>query len=77
VKPSFDVLGLSVKSFGVVFALGFLACGVLVARRLRELGKPTDWAYEIVFAALAGGLVGARGYFVLQNYAQVQHHLLS
>jgi phosphatidylglycerol:prolipoprotein diacylglycerol transferase len=77
VKPSFDVLGLSVKSFGVVFALGFLACGVLVTRRLRELGKPTDWAYEIVFAALAGGLVGARGYFVLQNYSQVQHHLLS
>ena len=38
--------------------LGFLACGLLIARRLRELGKPVDWAYEIVFAALVGGLVG-------------------
>lgn len=76
-KPTFDVLGLSIKSFGVVFALGFLACGLLVARRLRELDKPVDWAYEIVFAALAGGLIGARGYFVLQNYHEVQGHLLS
>jgi phosphatidylglycerol---prolipoprotein diacylglyceryl transferase len=77
VKPTFDVLGLSIKSFGVVFALAFLACGLLIARRLRELGKPVDWAYEIVFAALVGGLVGARGYFLLQNYNEVKGHLLS
>lgn len=76
VKPTFDVLGLSIKSFGVVFALAFLACGLLVARRLRELGRPVDWAYEIVFAALAGGLIGARAYFVVQNYSQVEHDLL-
>jgi phosphatidylglycerol:prolipoprotein diacylglycerol transferase len=77
VKPSFDVLGLSIKSFGMVFALGFLACGLLVARRLRELDRPVDWAYEIVFAALVGGLVGARGYFVIQNYGEVKNHLAS
>ncbi|HUN78468.1 MAG TPA: prolipoprotein diacylglyceryl transferase family protein [Solirubrobacteraceae bacterium] len=76
-KPTFDVLGLSIKSFGVVFALAFLACGMLIARRLRELGKPVDWAYELVFAALVGGLVGARGYYVLQNYDEVKGHLLS
>ncbi|HVR05736.1 MAG TPA: prolipoprotein diacylglyceryl transferase family protein [Solirubrobacteraceae bacterium] len=76
-KPTFDVLGLQVKSFGVVFALAFLACGLLIARRLHELDKPVDWAYEIVFAALVGGLVGARGYFLLQNYNEVKGHLLS
>jgi phosphatidylglycerol---prolipoprotein diacylglyceryl transferase len=76
VKPEFHVLGISIKSFGMVFALAFLACGLLVARRLRELGKPVDWAYEIVFAALAGGVVGARAYFVIENYSQVRHDLL-
>ncbi|HSZ69327.1 MAG TPA: prolipoprotein diacylglyceryl transferase family protein [Solirubrobacteraceae bacterium] len=76
-KPAFDVLGVSIKSFGVVFALAFLACGMLIARRLRELGRPVDWAYEIVFAALVGGIVGARGYFVIQNYDEVKGHLLS
>jgi len=75
-KPSFDVLGLSIKSFGVVFALGFFACGLLLARRLRELGKPVDWAYEIVFAALVGGLVGARGYYLVQHWSEVRHNLL-
>jgi phosphatidylglycerol---prolipoprotein diacylglyceryl transferase len=75
-KPEINLLGISIKTFGVMFALGFLACGGLVARRLRELDRPVDWAYEIVFAALLGGVVGARGYYVIQNYSQVKHDLL-
>jgi len=76
VQPEVEILGLSIKTFGVVFALGFVACGLVVARRLRELGKPVDWAYEITFAALLGGVVGARAYYVIQNYSQVRHDLL-
>jgi phosphatidylglycerol:prolipoprotein diacylglycerol transferase len=75
-KPEIEILGISVKTFGVMFALAFLACGALIARRLRELGKPVDWAYEIVFSALLGGVIGARGYYVVQNYSQVKHDLL-
>ena len=75
-KPEVELLGISIKTFGVTFALGFLACGFVIARRLRELQRPVDWAYELVFVALVGGLVGARGYYVLQNYSQVKHDLL-
>ncbi|MFI5037113.1 MAG: prolipoprotein diacylglyceryl transferase [Solirubrobacterales bacterium] len=75
-KPEVHILGISIKTFGVTFALGFIACGAVVARRLRELGKPVDWSYEIVFAALVGGVVGARGYYVIQNYDQVKHDLI-
>lgn len=75
-KPEVHLLGISIKTFGVTFALGFLACGAVIARRLRELDRPVDWAYEIVFAALVGGLIGARGYFVIQNYSEVKHDLL-
>jgi phosphatidylglycerol---prolipoprotein diacylglyceryl transferase len=75
-KPEVHLLGISIKTFGVTFALGFLACGLVVARRLRELDRPVDWAYEIVFAALLGGVIGARSYFVIQNYSQVRHNLL-
>jgi phosphatidylglycerol---prolipoprotein diacylglyceryl transferase len=75
-KPEIEILGISIKTFGVMFALGFVACGGVVARRLRELGKPVDWAYEIVFAALLGGVVGARAYYLIQNYSQVKHDLL-
>lgn len=68
-KPEFHLLGISIKTFGVAFALGFLSCGAVVARRLREMDKPVDWAYEITFAALLGGVIGARGYFLIQNYS--------
>jgi phosphatidylglycerol---prolipoprotein diacylglyceryl transferase len=76
VQPEVDILGISVKTFGVTFALAFLACGLVLARRLRELQKPVDWAYEIVFSALLGGVIGARGYFLVQNYSQVKNDLL-
>jgi phosphatidylglycerol---prolipoprotein diacylglyceryl transferase len=68
VLKSVDVLGLHLQTFGIFFALNFLAWAALIARRLKEIGKPVDWAYEVLFAALIGGLVGARGYYLLQNY---------
>lgn len=67
-QPEIDLLGLPVKTFGLLFGLAFVACGLVLARRLKELGKPVDWAYEIVFSALVGGVVGAKLYYVVQNY---------
>jgi len=76
VKPELQLLGISIKTFGLTFALGFLACGAVIARRLRELEKPVDWAYEITFAALLGGVVGARLYYLIEKYDTVKHDLL-
>jgi phosphatidylglycerol:prolipoprotein diacylglycerol transferase len=75
-KPEVDLFGIGIKTFGVAFALGFVACGLLVHRRLRELGKPVDWAYEIVFAALLGGVIGARGYYLIEHVDRVEHDVL-
>lgn len=75
-QPEIHVLGISLKTFGIVFACGFIAAGAILLRRLRELGKPPDWSYEMAFAALVGGLVGSRVYYVVQNYSQVKHDLL-
>lgn len=66
--PEIDLGPVSVQTFGICFALGFLAAGALIARRLKEIGKPVDWAYEIAFSALIGGLIGARLHYVLENY---------
>ena len=71
VVDEINILGLPLKTFGLFFALNFIAWGALLARRFRELGKPVDWAYEIVFAALIGGLIGARGYWLLQQGGDV------
>lgn len=70
-QPEIDLFGLPIKTFGLCFALGFVAAGAIIQRRLRELGRPVDWAYEITFSALAGGLVGARGYYVLTHTGEL------
>lgn len=71
-RPEIDLLGLSLKTFGLCFGLAFVVSGAIVARRLKELGRPPDWAYEMVFAALVGGLVGARGYWLLGHLGEVR-----
>jgi phosphatidylglycerol---prolipoprotein diacylglyceryl transferase len=75
-QPEIELGPLTLQTFGICFGIGFLAAGALVARRLRELSKPVDWAYEIVFAALIGGLVGARVDYLLQHWDKASDDLL-
>jgi phosphatidylglycerol:prolipoprotein diacylglycerol transferase len=72
VQPEIQLGPIALQTFGIMFALGFVAAGVLAGKRLVELGKPVDWAYEVIFAALAGGFIGARVYYMVQNWDQVQ-----
>jgi phosphatidylglycerol:prolipoprotein diacylglycerol transferase len=74
--PELSLGPITLQTFGLMFALAFLAAGALIAKRLGEIGKPVDWAYEVGFAALAGGVIGSRVYFVIQNYDEVKHDLL-
>lgn len=66
--PEIDIFGLSIKTFGLMFGLAFIASGSLVARRLKELGKLPDLAYELTFAALFGGFVGARLWYIAEHW---------
>jgi len=76
VQPEIHIGPLTLQTFGICFGLAFVACGLVLARRLQEIGKPRDWAYEIVFSALIGGIVGARVDYIVQNYDKVSHDLL-
>jgi len=76
VQPEIDIGPLELKTFGICFAFGFIASGLIIARRLRELGKPADWTYEMVFAALIGGIVGSRVDFLIQNWDEVSDDVL-
>ena len=75
-QPELQLGPLTLQTFGICFALAFLAAGLVLAKRLRELGKPGDWAYEIVFAALLGGLIGSRVDYILQNWATASQDLI-
>jgi phosphatidylglycerol---prolipoprotein diacylglyceryl transferase len=75
-QPEIHLGPFTLQTFGIMFSLGFIGAGLLVARRLKELGKPVDWAYELIFAALIGGLVGARLYYIVQHWSSVKHDVL-
>ena len=70
-QPEIHIGPVDLQTFGICFAVGFLAAGAVLSRRLRELRKPPDWAYEIVFAALIGGVVGARIDYLIENWDEV------
>jgi phosphatidylglycerol:prolipoprotein diacylglycerol transferase len=74
--PELHIGPLTLQTFGLMFALAFLAAGALIGKRLHEIGRPVDWAYEMGFAALIGGILGSRIYFIVQNYGSVKHDLL-
>ena len=75
-QPDISLGPVDLKTFGICFALAFVCSAAIFSRRLRELGKPHDWVYEAVFAALIGGLVGSRIDFLLQNWGEVSGDLL-
>ena len=75
-QPELHIGPLTLQTFGLCLAAAFVACGILVARYLKEIGKPVDWAYEFVFAALVGGVVGARLWWVVQNWSSAKDDVI-
>ena len=66
--PEISIGPVTLQTFGLMFGLGFIAAGVVIARRFGEVGKPPDWAYEMAFSALIGGLVGSRVYYLVEHW---------
>jgi phosphatidylglycerol:prolipoprotein diacylglycerol transferase len=76
VQPEIHLGPVDLQTFGICFAVAFLAAGAVLARRLTELGRPPDWAYEVIFSGLVGGLVGSRLDYLIQNWDEVSDDLL-
>ena len=68
--PEIDIGPIQLQTFGIMLALALISCGLLASRRLRELGKPGDWAYEMVLSAGIGGIAGAKIDWIIQNPGQ-------
>jgi phosphatidylglycerol:prolipoprotein diacylglycerol transferase len=72
VQPEIHLGPLTIQTFGICFALGFVVAAGILARRFRELGLSADWTWEMVFSTMVGGLVGSRVDFMLQNWSDVK-----
>jgi phosphatidylglycerol---prolipoprotein diacylglyceryl transferase len=75
-QPEIHLGPLTLQTFGLMLGLGFVVAGIFAQRRLKEVGRPPDWAYEMVFAALVGGIIGARLWSVIQNWDQASDDVL-
>jgi len=67
----FSIGPLRITGFGVMMMLAFLAGGWLIDRECREEGFSSDYAGDIIFGAIVGGIIGAKLWFV------VLHHSIS
>lgn len=65
--PEINLGPLTLQTFGLMFAFAFIVAGFICYKRFEELDKPGDWAYEMAFAALIGGLIGSKLYFLIDH----------
>lgn len=60
--------GAPVTSFGTMMLASFLTAGYVLRVELTRMGEDGDRAWDILFMAVVGGILGARVYYVLLNY---------
>jgi len=68
----FPILGGEpITSFGVMMLLSFLTAGYVMRSELRRMGEDPEKAWDLVFMAVVGGILGAKGYYILLNYPRL------
>jgi phosphatidylglycerol:prolipoprotein diacylglycerol transferase len=60
--------GAAITSFGVMMLLSFLTAGYVLRAELRRQGEDPEKAWDLVFMAVIGGIVGARLYYLILNF---------
>lgn len=64
--------GQPITSFGLMMFLSFLTAGVITRSELRRRGLDEEKAWDFLFMAVVGGIIGAKLYYVLLNFDQFQ-----
>jgi phosphatidylglycerol:prolipoprotein diacylglycerol transferase len=63
--------GEDITSFGVFMLFAFLTAGYVMRAELGRMGHNPEKAWDFVFMAVIGGILGAKGYYVLLNYERL------
>lgn len=63
--------GEAITSFGVFMLFAFLTAGYVVRAGMRRVGQDPEKAWDLVFMAVVGGIVGAKAYYVLLNFPRL------
>jgi phosphatidylglycerol:prolipoprotein diacylglycerol transferase len=65
----FSIGPITINSFGLMAMLGFLMGTILLRKEVVRYGHHPDLANSIIIAAMIGGFLGARIYFVLERWS--------
>ena len=63
---AFVIFGLSIKWYGVMAALDFMAVMLLAQRNRKHADISKEQVSDIIFVALIAGIIGARGLYVIR-----------
>lgn len=69
--------GAEITSFGVFMFLAFVTAGVILRSEMERAEYEGELAWDFVFLAVIGGIVGAKVYYVLLNFPRLQQEGLS
>ncbi|MBN2168583.1 MAG: prolipoprotein diacylglyceryl transferase [Actinobacteria bacterium] len=65
----FHIGGITIYSYGVFLALGFIVAALVGRRRLEEMYRNPDILLDLVLAAVVGGILGARLFYILGHWS--------
>ena len=65
--PEINIGPITLYTFGIMSVLGFWIGGFVMGRFLVQLGKPREWAWEMILVAMIGGVIGASIDWAIQN----------
>lgn len=61
---TFHIGPIEITGFGIMVMMGFFMAGLAIQTRLRELNLNDQYAWDMVMAAVIGGLLGAKIWYV-------------
>ncbi len=64
----FSIGPITISSFGMMIVIAFLVANYLLKKEFQNYGYNPDYADDIVFRAALGGILGAKIYFLIENY---------
>ena len=64
--------GADVTTFGLMMFLAFVTAGIIARKEMNRLGLDGEKAWDLLFMAVVGGIIGAKLYYVFLNYDRLQ-----
>ena len=74
---SITVLGFEIAFYGIIIAIGMALAMTIIFKEVKRTGQSEDYYYDLAIFAIIFGIIGARMYYVIFEWEQYRHNLLS